>query len=186
MKTVWQGTDSLLLVKFPKELTWKDYIYAIKLRIFARFCDKFAVMHYCCGKLPMSNLRKFGMKKPLVDFKTPLDQSLKVDKIPHTAFNILYYFPERTKLREWIYGWNIFEEVRYYFEDDDRIQFIIVDGSDDMKEIYPYIDLMIRPNRHDGYPRMVAECEMNDIPYYWSNENPKLLDIIDKINGTKE
>jgi len=186
MRTIWQGSDSLLLVKFPKQLDWKDYIYAIKLRIFAKFCDKFACEHYCCGELTMNNLKEFGMKKPLIDFRTPIDQSLKIDKIQHDTFNILYYFPKRTKLREWIYGWDIFSKIRTHFNANDGIRFIIVSGKNDMKNVYPYIDLMIRPNRHDGYSRMVGECELNDIPYYWSNENPKILEIVNLINKMTE
>ena len=186
MKAIWQGTDSLLLIRMPKQLMLLDKYYVLKLRLFARIVDKFVTQHYCCGELTRKNLKEFGMKKPLIDYRTPIDQSLKVSKIPHDTFNILYYFPKRTKFREWLYGWDIFSKVRSHFETNDGIRFIIVSGKDDMKNVYPYIDLMIRPNRHDGFPRMVGECELNDIPYYWSNENPKILEIVNLINKMTE
>lgn len=179
MRTIWQGTDSLLLVSNPKQLTLKDRYYSIKLRVFARLSDKFAVEHYCCGELVKDNLSKFKMKKPLILFKTPIDKDLKVEKKKHKEFNLLYYFPKkRTKLREWIYGWDIFKEIRKQFPD---INYIIVDGSKDMKEVYPYIDLLIRCNRHDGESRMVEECKMNNIPYIYTKENPSINYFVEEI-----
>lgn len=170
MRTIWQGTDSLLLVKLPKQLTLIERYYAIKLRLFASLCDKFATEHYCCGILVADNLKMFGMKKKLVMFQTPIDQSLKVEKIPHWGFNVLYYFPKKvTDFRKWIYGYDIFIRLK---ESIPNAIFIVADGTKDMREIYPIVDLLIRPNRHDGDSRMVRECELNDIPHIYTLENP--------------
>jgi len=60
------------------------------------------------------------------------------------------------------------------------INFIRLDGGKDMSKIYPITDFMIRPNRHDGYPRIVDECEIQNISYYWSYKNPN-IDALVKV-----
>jgi hypothetical protein len=50
-----------------------------------------------------------------------------------------------------------------------------------MDDIYPLIDFYLRPNRHDGDPRMVRECIENGIPYYHSKSDPSVNDAIIKL-----
>ena len=62
-----------------------------------------------------------------------------------------------------------------------NITWIRVDGKQDMAKIYPIVDFYLRPNRHDGNPYMIKECEANNIPYYWSKENPNIIDAYEAI-----
>jgi len=90
----------------------------------------------------------------------------------HEGFNVLYYMPRKTsdiQFWRWVYGCDIYEKLR---EDMPHVNFIEVDGSADMSEVYPVVDFYLRPNRSDGASRMRQECEIQGIPFYWSNENP--------------
>ena len=94
---------------------------------------------------------------------------------------MLYYFPKgkSMKFKGWLYGWDIYFKVRCHF--GSRVTWIVVDGSSNMAMVYPRIDFLLRCNRHDGMPMMVRECEINEIPYYWSRENPDIFEIIKQI-----
>jgi hypothetical protein len=179
MKTIWQGTDAFLLNRMPKELSLREKYYTIKTRIFARLVDKFSTEHYACGPLVAEDLKKFGMKKPIKYFQDFYNEYRFV-KLSHEGFNVLYYFPKRNRFREWLYGWDIFEKVKEHFP---QINFIVVDGSHDMSKIYPIVDFMIRPCRNDGLPRMVKECEVNNIPYLWTRQNPEADKFIKAIEN---
>ena len=178
MKPLWTGSDVLFLIKYPPSKKRK-YIYMFCYRIFAIFLDFFAESHYVVSEHLIPELRKFGIKK---DIKVLIDPPLygKVEKKKHHTFNILYYRPIKSnqKYTDWVYGYDIIETVKTLFPD---IHFIGVDGTQDMSLYYPYIDFYLRPNRHDGHPRMVMECEANNIPYYWSKEEPNITEIIYKI-----
>lgn len=187
MKLIWQGTDSLFLVKFPKQLKRTKIFYVMVLRLFAKLSDIFVQEHYVCGDLVSKNLTKFGMKKRLKQFTDIPFYPDKIAKKPHNGFNILYYFPKKdTKFNRWLYGYDIYQDINNHFKSNSDINFIIVDGTSDMSTIYPIIDLLIRPNRHDGIPRMVEECKLNNIPYLWSNENPDKSMFINTIQSLYE
>jgi hypothetical protein len=177
MKSIWQGSDSLLLVSMPKELTLNEKYYAIKFRLFARLCDRFAVEHYANGELVEKNLRKFGLKKPITQHQSPLKYG-KLPKIEHEGFNVLFYKPKYTEFRAWIYGFDIFDTIKEWCP---GVNFIEVNGNHDLSKIYPITDLLIRPNRHDGNSRMVRECQLNDIPCLYTIENPNVYWFIEKV-----
>lgn len=181
MRIIWQGTDSLFLVKFPKQLKKKKIFYVMALRIFARLTDFFSCEHFACGILVENNLRKFGMKKPIKQYKSP-PKFIDIVRQDHSGFNILYYLPKNANaFRKWLYGYDIFLEIEKYFKSCKKWNIFIVDGSYDMNKIYPIIDCLIRPNRHDGISRMISECKEIGIPYIWSQENPDLEYFIEKI-----
>jgi hypothetical protein len=105
-----------------------------------------------------------------------------IKKVKHDGFNILYYrgLGGNQKFKDWVYGYDIYKRMRYVFPE---VTFVEVNGDDDLSKIYPLVDFYLRPNRHDGNPRMVMECEYLGIPYYWSKENPDGLEIIKEINS---
>ena len=104
---------------------------------------------------------------------------VKYPKVEHEGFNILYYWPATRKKKgnrvffEWLYGYDVFAELIWLIP---QATFVIVDGTKDMKEIYPIVDFYLRPNRHDGYPFMVKECIAQDIPFYWSCKEPDITE----------
>jgi len=178
MRTIWQGTDSLFLTSIPKFKKHK-ILYIIALRIFARLSDIFAQEHYACGELVERNLKCFGLKKPIKQYNTKVNTE-GIKRVEHKEFNILYYLPNegKDKFKNWLYGYDIFCEIK---KNITGANFIVVCGNKNMSNIYPIIDLLIRPNRHDGVPRMVNECKELKIPYIWTNENPNVQTIINQI-----
>lgn len=176
MKILWTGTDSLMLIDLSKrKLTKRPYW--LLFRVFARIADLFTQEHYTDNELIAENLRKFGVKKRITVHPDKLLHTEKYPKIKHLEFNVLYYFPKQgmeLKFRKWLYGWDIIQQVK---ADNPDVNFIEVNGDQDMKEIYPITDLYLRPNRHDGASRMVQECEIQEIPYYHSLKYP-FIDII--------
>lgn len=122
------------------------------------------------------------MRKPLIQYKTPV--TLKIKKIPHKSFNILLYRPHcSNKLREWIYGFDLMDILKQDLPKTLCVTFIEVDGYADMTKIYPVVDVYVRPNRHDGESRMVRECVLNNIPCYFTLENPDYDDMKDYIQN---
>ena len=104
------------------------------------------------------------------------------DNLPLDFFNILYYFPigGDMEFHKWLYGWDVAETVQNRLIDR-NVRFMIVNGNNDMKYVYPYVDFYLRPNRHDGPSRMRMECDINDIPYYWTQKDPSVEDAIKEI-----
>ena len=182
MKIIYQGTDSLMLIKFPKQLKWTKIFYVMALRVFAKIADFFVQENYACGHRVEQNLLAFGLTKPIVQFKDIVWYPKALPKKKHKGFNVLYYFPSNTKWNRWLYGYDIFCDVKQVLNFHPDIHFIVVDGQQDMTKIYPIIDFMIRPTRHDGHPRMIDECIINDIPYYYSEDgNPSVIEICSQI-----
>jgi hypothetical protein len=178
MKTIWTGSDAMYLLFIPKHFKWYKVFYILTLRLFARLTDFFTQCHYACGPLVEKELKQFGMKKKIIRFKDQFNET-KYDKIPHEGFNILYYFPKGNfNHNSWLYGWDIYQELKVLFP---YANFIEVDGTQDMSQIYPIVDLYIRPNRHDGEPRMVDECKVNEIPFIATLENPVVEEFAEQI-----
>jgi len=88
--------------------------------------------------------------------------------------NILVYIPNRFHRRiniDWLYGKDIIEELE---RKHPEWKFHYVDGS--KRNIYKNIDIYLRPNRHDGYPKMIVEAELFGIPYIWSYETGEYVE----------
>ena len=178
MNLTWTGTDVYFLNSI-KHVSKRKYPYLFCLRIFTRIADFFVQKHVVVTKHLVSELNQFGLKKPIEVMNNPVLYDNKFNKIKHEGFNILYYRGIRgdQNFGDWLYGKDIAYELKKWCE----FNIIEVNGKEDMSTIYPIIDFYIRPNRHDGCPRMVRECEINDIPYYHSYENPNYNEMIKKI-----
>jgi len=181
MKPLWTGSDVLFLNKYPPSRKIK-YVYMFFYRIFARMLDKFAECHYVVSEHLIPELKQFGMKKPIKVLADPPLFTKKVKKIVHPDFNVIYYRPKTNNqvYADWVYGYDIIKEVEKEFEGT-NVHFCELDGNQDMNYVYAEADFYLRPNRHDGNPRMVMECAINGIPYYWSYENPDKGQIIKEI-----
>ena len=172
MKLFWTGTDVLMLRNWRKRKLLKRP-YWIAFRLLVKFLDMTIIEgHLTNCELLKKELIEFGFKKPIEIQLTPLKHNEKYKKTPHETFNVLYYAPQQSdqKFYDWLYGIDLIRKLKKQYSYP--VQFISVDGKDAMERIYPLIDMYIRPNRHDGYSRMIRECEIQEIPYYWSQENP--------------
>ena len=172
MKLSWSGSDVLRLTNRRREKLLKRP-YWIIFRLLVRFLDQTMIAgHLTNSELLKRELIEFGFKKPIEIQLTPLKHTEKYKKIPHEEFNVLYYMPHKSDLkwRDWLYGIDLITKLEGQYSSP--VQFISVSGKDDMRHLYPRIDMYLRPNRHDGNSRMVRECIIQGIPYYWSDENP--------------
>ena len=72
---------------------------------------------------------------------------------------------------DWLYGWDIIQQL---IERHSEWHFLIADGTKD--NIWQDIDVLLRPNRHDGLSRMVLEAQALNIPVIWSYETGKYVE----------
>jgi hypothetical protein len=184
MKLLWNGSDSLMLITYTKYLSFKEKVFFFMFRRVVRVLEKFCAGHYVNSPTVAMNLMLFGVKKPIEYIETPLTHNVKYDKVPHDTFNIMYTkaYRKNKKLRDWIYGVDLIERAIEHYKGAKDIKFIRVDGGDALEQVYPIIDMYIRPNRHDGLARTVRECEVQGIPYYWSDVNPDYDEMIKTID----
>ena len=200
-KLMWTGSDLLFATrlvggkKFPTKL--KKWPYIVAHYVFAKIADLVIDEHYVVSEHLIEELKPLKLKKKISVLIDPPIYVEKFKKIPHKGFNVLYYYriSGNKPFTDWVYGYNVmqsvfnqmgsdvlwFKNIIYAINYPGVINIIEINGDADMKKIFPYIDVMIRPNMHDGAPRLIMECETNDIPYYWSKENPNEEDIINFI-----
>lgn len=185
MKVLWTGTDSLMLLDMSKRKLRKKP-YWLLFRMFARLLDLFTDEHYCDSDNVAENLRKFKMKSKITVQGNHLLHTKKYPKKKHKGFNIMYYLPKNKmelSFGEWLYGYDIFLIIKKHFKNYKQINFIELSGKDDMEKVFPIIDFYLRPNRHDGASRLRQECDIQDIPYYWTYNDPDVDEIIDLIQS---
>ena len=184
MKLLWTGSDVLFakIWKALKHSKKTKIIYMLGVWVFAKIADKFVECHYVVSKRLIPELVSLKLKKPIGVLIDPPKYIVKYNKKKHDDFNVLYYrgLGGNMPFKNWVYGYDIFKELK---EKLPKINFIEVNGEENMSKIYPITDFYIRPNRHDGEPRMIMECEINDIPYYWSEDGkPDIDEIIKQIS----
>jgi len=184
MKLLWTGSDVLFATrllggkKFPTKKS--KYIYFFAMTVFAKLADIFIERHYVVSEHLIPEVRPLRLKKKISVLVDPPLYQEPIYKRKHDMFRVLYYrgLGNNQKFLDWVYGYDIIQQLKKLRRD---IHIVEVNGNQDMKYIYPYIDFMVRPNRHDGNPRIVMECKTNDIPYYWSKENPDIEEILKAI-----
>ena len=190
MKFLWQGTDSLMLVDYSMR-RWVKRPYWWLFRRFVRFFEFFVQEHYCDSENVADNLKRFGLKKPITVKLDYLLYTKVYKKESHSTFNVLYYFPVGgdKKFNKWLYGYDIFKEVKDVLIGE-NVQFILINGRSKMEYVFPYVDFYLRPNRHDGASRLRRECELQNIPYYWTCDwrktPPSVDDAIKAIRDVRK
>jgi len=180
MKLNWTGTDSLMLVDYSMR-TFRKKVYWWIFRRLIRVMEYFIEGHLCDSELVFRNVVRFGTRKPIWTLLPKLTYTEKFPKKEHSTFTVLYYFPRGGDLKftQWLYGWDIFKAVCRAFPE---FRYVVVEGDSDMEYIFPEVDFYLRPNRHDGSSRLRMECEIQEIPYYWSVQNPDLPRIFVMID----
>ena len=180
MKALWTGSDTIYATQYPKHGKKSKWMYMFAYKIFVRIMDVFVEGHYfVADHLVTDDLRK-KLKSPILGVLVdPPKYPLELKKKEHKGFNVLYYCPKgrNQKFINWVYGWDIYEKAKKILD----VNFIHVDGKQDMNEIYPIVDFYLRPNRSDGRPRIIMECVINNIPYYHTIKNPDINEVVKKI-----
>ena len=175
----WKGTDALTLCCFPPgKLIW--YIRILGRRLKWRLIHRF-YKHIVVSESLGYYLELFGIKQYDVVADPPISVN-EIKRKSHKGVNILYYYPGdrgNRYFKRWVYGFDLYQKLLWSFRD---VKFKVVNGSQDMTEVYPIIDGYIRPNRHDGEPRMVMECEMLGIPCCVTSNYRLLYNFIKDID----
>jgi hypothetical protein len=188
----WVGTDALVLTERPPaNKLW--YLKQILYRLKWKFAHDRFDNHYIVHERLRKHLIEFGINPSKISVKIdPPIYKKKFKKQKHKGFNVLYYHPRPIhcsgeKYIRWKYGIDFIEEIIEYFSDFKEINFIKIDGSQDLSKIFPVTDFYLRPSRHDGLPRINLECEINKIPYYYREDGkPNINDIKKCIEKLKE
>ncbi len=181
----YSGTDSLILVEFPPTKPYK-YLYMIACRIRAKLLDLIVDEYQVDHEALIKDLRRFGIKGRIKVVSDPVQYTEPLRKKKHQGFNILFYYPGdrgNSKLWRWIYGYDIYLELKFQLPD---VNFVVVNGKQDMNKVFPIIDFYLRPNRHDGASRLRQECDIQKIPYYWTQREPDINEARSAIERCKK
>jgi hypothetical protein len=179
----WMGTDALTMWFKPPG---RRFALVMLHRIKMLLLEPFIYRHWLTGPRLIDSLRRskfIDLDKARIVF-WPGKMHRGVEKSEHDGFNILYYHPSNSgEFERWVYGIDIIEQLQARCTD---VTWIRIDGSQDMREIFPVVDLYLRPSRHDGQPRINLECEINDIPVLFSHDgNPTVPHLEEAINQYK-
>ncbi len=177
----WMGTDALTMWLTPPG---KNILMTVFHRIKMRLLDFFIFQHWVVHPRLIADLQKskLDLNKLAVAIH-PAKYQENVHKISHSGFNILYYDPGGGEYERWKYGIDIIEKIKKSII---NVNWIKIDGKQNLRTIYPIVDLYIRPSRHDGAPRILLECALNRIPAIYSEDGqPDADDFIRKINAIK-
>ena len=168
MKLVWTGTDVLYQLQYPPYIRFRFKVKIFFERIITRLIQPFLEGNSAVSENLKEELEGLGYKKITVS-QIPAVYNKKYPKVKHEGYNVLYYIPKgkkNQKFIEWLYGWDLMLGYKTLNPTHNIIE-VNGDSSVDMSKIYPIIDLYYRPTRHDGMPRMILECKIQEIPYIW-------------------
>lgn len=163
---VWVGTDVLLLHRFPPG---RGKLSTIKHRLEDQLVNQLVHEHWINGERIRDEFMAVTRRRNVKEIHW-LGNNFFANKVKHDTINVAYYHPRNDEYSRWVYGIDIIEKV-IADSDETIFNFIKLDGRRAMSQVYPILDAYIRPTRHDGWPRMIHECQMNNIPFYWSMES---------------
>jgi len=164
----WYGTDALKLVMCPPG-AFRWHVKIFLQRIFWRLMWRFFDEHWINTPKLAVHLIKFGISENRIKHVEVPWKKVKYKKVKHDGFNILFYMPKSTghiqKYKNWIYGKKYLDYLRKWIKD---VNWIVLDGSYDMSEVYPIADAYIKVNKHAGsdYNRIAKECFYNNIDVF--------------------
>ena len=182
MRLLWTGTDALMMIDISKRKLRKKPFWLV-MRLVIKFLDWVHVEgHLTNATWIKEELQRFGLKKPIDIMMTPLKHTTAYPKKKHEGINVLYYKPPRgdLKWRDWLYGIDLIDRLEEEYKG--IVNFIVVDQTQDMAKVFPITDLYIRPNRHDGHSRLIRECDIQKIPYYWTHKDPDYNQLKAKLD----
>ncbi len=184
------GTDAYLMHDFIPGMGWKWRMKTRFLRIWYQFLNIWIDTIYVDHYVLVDYLRIGGIDGTFIEAPDPVWYPKPEDKHPHEGINVLYYDPSGRKKNKdairWIYGIDLIEKA---IDDFPEFNWIKVDGTADMKKVWPLIDVYIRPNRTDGKSRMATEAKDRGIKTFHTRFNPmyitQLKPFLDEIAKTE-
>ncbi len=170
----WMGSDALTLWSVPPGRNRLEiFLHRLKMRLLKPFITR----HWVTSSRLVVDLARSKSVLPdkIAIVYWPGRHHQPVRKQPHVGFNILYYDPGKDKFKRWVYGIDIIETVQVKLT---GVNWVKIDGRQNMAEIFPITDLYLRPSRHDGAPRIIEECRLNNIPVVYSEDGKPLVETI--------
>lgn len=193
MKLMWTGSDALFATRFLGgrrfPTRWQKYPYMLALTVLAKLADRVIEGHYVASEETARVLTPLKLRAPIRVLNEPARDVSHIKRPPRSkwgAFTVIYYCPlgGNQRFKDWCYGLDIFNEVASALWD--TVFFERIYGDSDMDEVYRHADFLLRPNRSDGDPRMVRECEALGIPVYHTTTEPSVADAIMAITSAQE
>ena len=174
----WLGTDVLTLWMYPEgKSRFRVKLHRIKTKLVNRF---FKENWFVSEKLMKEVPFQYRLRKCKVRVH-PCDVVLKKEN----PLVVGCYMPEETVYNKWVYGYDTIEYLKRFFKDS-NVVFLRYDGKDDVTHFLSLIDCYIRPSRHDGMPRLILLCQLNNIDFYWGDSYSENIDFIDLIGEGKK
>lgn len=175
----WVGTDVWLLFAFPRG---RGKLSVIKHRLIYHLTKFFVSENWLTSERLKDEFISCGGQKSVVRYYISGVITEKVEKVAHSEVNIAYYLPKPGgESQKFTYGFDLIYKLAELFPE---VTWCMLDGSfskSDMKAIYSILDGCVRPNRHDGRPRILEECKINSIPFYHSADGRPDLDEMVKF-----
>lgn len=180
----WLGSDSLMLHRFPPG---RGKLSVILHRIKAFLLDFVATENWADNLETELSMVKWLRLKNLRR-KLWCGKHTKYPKQAHKGINLAFYSPNESKFSTWKYGADLVEAAMKQI-DDPCVNWIRLKNQD-MSKIYPILDGYLRPSRHDGWPRLVEESLLNEIPILYREtfdytEQSFLIDVKNLIQHIK-
>jgi hypothetical protein len=161
----WVGTDVYML-SMPRIKKFGISFQVVHLRILAWLCNLFIDEHVFVSE----NLRDEFLQL----FKNTNCSTQLWPAAPErylNRFNVLVYLPPANKRwidNDWLYGRDIVIKLMNLYP---QWNWMILDGriaKNVVQELYFRTNVVFRPTRHDGAPRMIKEAAQHGIPTVWS------------------
>jgi glycosyltransferase involved in cell wall biosynthesis len=174
----WLGTDVWLLWAFPKG---RGRLSVIKHRLKYHLTKFLVTENWVTSEILEEELIACHVRRTKVRYHIRGMLTEKIKKIPHDLVNIAYYYPKNSgDFQRYVYGIDLIEKLELMFPYP-IVNWIPLDGKFTMREVYSIVDAVVRPSRHDGRPRILEECKLNSIPYYWSESGTPDLDSMSEF-----
>lgn len=173
----WLGSDIWLLYSFPRG---RGKLSVLRHRLKYHLTKNFVDENWLDSEKLLEEFVSIGGERAIVRYHVRGMLTEKVKRIEHEGINIAYYWPKDSgEYQEEVYGVDMVKKLIYFYP---QVNWLRLDGTLNMREIYPTLDGYIRPNRHDGGSRLIRECKLNGIPYYRSEDGkPDLDDMCDFV-----
>lgn len=173
----WIGSDVLLLRMFPPG---RGKLSVVKHRLKTWLTEPFIDEHWIYGNQLFKEFKEVwsGRKAQRRLCRAPIEA---ISRVPSSSINIAYYHPRDDRFSRWVYGVDLIENLMMLYP---QVNWIKLDGTLNPKYFFQSLSGYLRPSRSDGLPRIVEECKIHSIPFYWSElRNPNLEEMCEFVES---
>lgn len=167
----WVGSDVLLLRMFPPG---RGKLSVLKHRFKTWLIEPFIDEHWIYGQQLFREFKQVWSSRK-AQLRLCRSSIESVARIPSETVNIAYYHPKDDVFSRWVYGIDLIEKLITLYP---QVNWIKLDGTLNPKYFFQSLNGYLRPSRSDGMSRIVEECKIHSVPYYWSeNREPNIAEM---------